>query len=26
MRAFLWNELGASEEEMQKAFQEIYGK
>ncbi len=26
MRAFLWNELGASEEEMQKAFKEIYGK
>ncbi len=26
LMAFLWNELGASEEEMQKAFKEIYGK
>ncbi len=26
MRAFLWNELGAKEEEMLKAFKEIYGK
>ncbi len=26
MRAFLWNEMGAKEEEMQKAFKEIYGK
>ncbi len=26
MRAFLWNDLGASEEEIQKAFKEIYGK
>jgi hypothetical protein len=26
MRAFLWNELGAAEGEMQKAFKEIYGK
>ncbi len=26
LKAFLWNELGASEEEMQKAFKEIYGK
>jgi len=26
MRALLWNELGAKEEEMLKAFKEIYGK
>ncbi len=26
MRAFLWNEAGANEEEIQKAFKEIYGK
>ncbi len=26
MRAFLWSQIGASEEEMQKAFKEIYGK
>ena len=26
MRGFLWNELGASEEEMLKAFKEIYEK
>jgi hypothetical protein len=26
MRGFLWNELGASEEEMQKAMKELYDK
>lgn len=26
MRAFLWNELGATEDEILKAFNEIYGK
>ena len=26
MRAFLWNELGVPEEDMLKAFKEIYGK
>jgi len=26
MRAFLWNELGATEDEMAKAMKEIYGK
>ncbi len=26
MRAFLWNQLGATEDQMQKAMKEIYGK
>lgn len=26
MKAFLWNEMGAKEDGMQKAFKEIYGK
>ncbi len=26
MRVFLWNELGSTDEEMQKALKEIYGK